>query len=228
MAVSIAVLGDRNLEHLTHREIDATLELLPADVDARWLPSPDAASAAAADGLWVVPGTPYRDDDAVLEAIHRARSAGMPMLGTCGGFQYMLVEFARNVAGLGDAAHAETTPDAPDPVVARLSCSLVGEEREVTAVPGTRVAELCGTEPFTGFHWCNYGLSPAHEAALTAARLAVAARAPDAGVEAVELPGHPFYVATLFQPQVGSSASGRLHPLIDALCSAAAGAQRDR
>ena len=142
MAVSIAVLGDRNLEHLTHREIDATLELLPADVDARWLPSPDAASAAAAEGLWVVPGTPYRDDDAVLEAIHRARAAGMPMLGTCGGFQYMLVEFARNVAGLGDAAHAETAPDAPDPVVARLSCSLVGEERQVSAVPGTRVAEL--------------------------------------------------------------------------------------
>jgi len=89
MAVSIAVLGDRNLEHLTHREIDATLELLPADVDARWLPSPDAASAAAAEGLWVVPGTPYRDDDAVLEAIHRARAAGMPMLGTCGTYKLL-------------------------------------------------------------------------------------------------------------------------------------------
>ena len=48
--------------------------------------------------------------------------------------------------------------------------------------------------------------------------------APDAGVEAVELPGHPFYVATLFQPQVGSAASGRLHPLIGALVSAARGA----
>jgi CTP synthase (UTP-ammonia lyase) len=227
MAVSIAVLGDRNLEYLTHREIDATLELLPADVDARWLPSPDAASAAAADGLWVVPGTPYRDDAAVLAAIRRARTAGMPTLGTCGGFQYMLLEFAQNVAGIGDAAHAETDPDAPDPVVDRLSCSLVGEERRVSAVPGTRVAELCGTEAFTGFHWCNYGLSPAHEAALTAAGLVVAARAPDAGVEAVELPGHPFYVATLFQPQVGSSASGRLHPLIAALCAAADGAQRD-
>ena len=112
--------------------------------------------------------------------------------------------------------------------MARLSCSLVGEEREVTAVAGTRVAELCGTAPFTGFHWCNYGLAPAHEAALAAAGLVVSARAPDAGVEAVELPGHPFYVATLFQPQVGSSESGRLHPLIEALCAAAAGAQRDR
>jgi CTP synthase (UTP-ammonia lyase) len=224
MAVSIAVLGDRNTDHLTHREIDATLELMPADVDARWLPSLEAESAVEADGVWVVPGTPYRDGEAVLAQIRRSRTAGMPILGTCGGFQHMLVEFARNVAGLADAAHAETDPDAADPVVARLSCSLVGEERPVTAVAGTRVAELCGTEPFTGFHWCSYGLVPEREAALVAAGLVVSARAPDAGVEAVELPGHPFYVATLFQPQVGSSASGRLHPLIGALISAARGA----
>ena len=50
-----------------------------------------------------------------------------------------------------------------------------------------------------------------------AAGLVVSATAPDAGVEAVELPGHPYYVATLFQPQVGSSASGVLHPLVAAL-----------
>ena len=224
MAVSIAVLGDRNPEYLTHRELDATLALMPADVDARWLPTPDAAFAADADGLWVVPGTPYQDDDAVLEAIRTARAEGMPILGTCGGFQYMLVEFARNVAGLDDAAHAETDPDAPEPVVARLSCSLVGEERPVTAIAGTRIAALCGPAPFTGFHWCNYGLVPGREAALVEAGLVVAARAPDAGVEAVELPGHPFYLATLFQPQVGSSASGRLHPVIGALVSAARGA----
>ena len=197
---------------------------MPADVDARWLPSSEAESAVEADGLWVVPGTPYHDGEAVLAQIRRSRTGGMPILGTCGGFQHMLVEFARNVAGLADAAHAETDPEAADPVVARLACSLVGEERPVTAVPGTRVAELCGTEPFTGFHWCSYGLVPEREAALVAAGLVVSARAPDAGVEAVELPGHPFYVATLFQPQVGSSASGRLHPLIGALISAARGA----
>ena len=221
MPISIAVLGDRNTEYQTHREIDATLALMPGGVDASWLPSPEADAAVGADGLWVVPGTPYRDDAAVLEAIHRARTSGMPILGTCGGFQYMLVEFARNAAGIGGAAHAETEPDAADPVVAPLSCSLVGEKREVTAIAGTRVAELCGAAPFTGFHWCNYGLAAAHEAALVAAGLVVSARAPDAGVEAVELPGHPFYVATLFQPQVGTSASGRLHPLIGALVSAA-------
>jgi CTP synthase (UTP-ammonia lyase) len=57
---------------------------------------------------------------------------------------------------------------------------------------------------------------------LVAAGLVVSATAPDAGVEAVELPDHPFYVATLFQPQVGSSETGALHPLLAALVEAAA------
>ena len=72
----------------------------------------------------------------------------MPILGTCGGFQYMAVEFARNVAGIAGAGHEEVDPDTEDIVVGRLACSLVGEERVVTALPGTRLAALCGIEPF--------------------------------------------------------------------------------
>ncbi len=223
----IAVLGDRNPAYLTHRELDAALELFGDRADARWLATGDPAVARIADfdAVWVVPGTPYVDGEAALGAIRTARESGIPILGTCGGFQHMLVEFARNVAGIDDAAHEETDEAAADPVVARLSCSLVGERRTVTAVPGTRVAELCGTEPFTGFHWCNYGLSPAWEERLAAAGLVVSAHAEDAGVEAVELPGHPFYVATLFQPQVGSSETGVLHPLLGALADAARAAR---
>jgi CTP synthase (UTP-ammonia lyase) len=223
MPTRIAVVGDRNPSYLTHRELDAALALMPARVDARWVAS-DAADAGVLDGfdaLWIVPGTPYRDDAAVYAAIERARAGGVPILGTCGGFQYMVVEFAANVAGIAGAAHAETDRDAAVHAVTALACSLVGEERTVTTVPGTRVAELCGTAPFVGFHWCNYGLAPGILDRLVAAGLRVAATAPDAGVEAVELPGHPFYVATLFQPQMGSSRRGVLHPLLDALVVAA-------
>jgi CTP synthase (UTP-ammonia lyase) len=133
----------------------------------------------------------------------------------------MLVEFARNVAGMPGAAHAETDPGAELHVVSALACSLVGAERTVTTVPGTLVAELCGTAPFVGFHYCSYGVAPAHLERLVAAGLVVSATAPDAGVEAVELPAHPFYLATLFQPQVGSSATGVLHPVVAALIDAA-------
>jgi CTP synthase (UTP-ammonia lyase) len=218
----IAVLGDRNLEYVTHRELDAALALLPAWADGRWVAtdSPAARSLDGADGVWVVSGGPYRDDAAVYAAIRRARESGLPLLGTCSGFQYAVVEFARDVAGL-DAAHAESEPGAETLVVDRLSCSLVGETREVTCVPGTRLAEICGPEPFTGFHWCSFGLSERYLGDLTAAGLVVSARATDAGVEGVELPEHPFFMATLFQPQVGSSEGRPLHPLIFAFLEAA-------
>ena len=223
MTVRIALVGDHDPAYVTHRELDATLALMPDDVDARWVPTHDATPSALArfDALWIVPGTPYRNDAAVYAAIAAAREGGVPILGTCGGFQYMMVEFARNAAGLPDAAHAETDPDAPLHAVAPLACSLIEQERTVTAVPGTRVAGLCGTAPFAGFHFCSYGLAPGVVERVVAAGLVVSATAPDAGVEAVELPSHPFYVATLFQPQVGSSHTGVLHPLVGALVAAA-------
>jgi CTP synthase (UTP-ammonia lyase) len=223
MPASIAVVGDRDPSYLTHRELDATLALLPPGVSARWVAtdSPDARALDGFDALWIVPGTPYRDEAPVFAAIAHARREGVPILGTCGGFQHMLVEFARNVAGMPGAAHAETDPGAELHVVSALACSLVGAERTVTTVPGTLVAELCGTAPFAGFHYCSYGVAPAHLERLVAAGLVVSATAPDAGVEAVELPAHPFYLATLFQPQVGSSATGVLHPVVAALIDAA-------
>ena len=223
MTVRIALVGDRDPAYLTHRELDAAVALMPDGVDARWVPT-DAAGPDALerfDGLWIVPGTPYRDGAAVHAAITAAREQRVPILGTCGGFQHMMVELARNVAGLADAAHAETDPAAALHVIAPLACSLIGQERTVTPMAGTHVAALCGTAPFTGFHYCSYGLAPQVVDRLVAAGLVVSATAPDAGVEAVELPAHPFYIATLFQPQVGSARTGMLHPLIGALVAAA-------
>ena len=219
---TIYLLGDRDLNAITHRELDAAITLLPAGIRTRWVgtDSPDALRTGNADGLWAVPGTPYRNDPAVYAAITAARTSGQPFLGTCGGFQYAVVEFARNVAGIAGAEHAETAPDADQLVVERLACSLVGKERAVTAVPGTRMHDLYGSAPFVGFHWCNYGVAPAFADRLATHGLRIAARAEDAGIEAVELPNHPFFAATLFQPQVGSIAGQPLAPIIQAFAAA--------
>jgi CTP synthase (UTP-ammonia lyase) len=230
MSTSIAVVGDRDTSLLTHRELDAAIARLPTSVQASWVgtdrlgvhertPSPFMQGV---DGVWLAPGTPYRDDDAVYTLLREVRERGIPFLGTCGGFQYALVEFAHNVAGIADAVHAESDPGARDPVVGLLGCSLVGARRTVTAVPSTRLAAYTGTVPFHAFHWCNYGLQQQWIPQLEDAGLVVSANAEDAGVEAVELPSHPFFVATLFQPQVGAANGSPLHPLIGALCAAAA------
>jgi len=223
VSARIAVLGDRNPEFVTHRELDAALARLPARTRAEWVATDSATARDLGDfdAVWVMSGGPFRDDDAVYAAIRWAREHGRPLLGTCSGFQYVLVEFARSVAGL-DAGHAETDPDGSTLVVQPLACSLVGQERIVTCAPGTRLAAICGVEPFVGFHCCGYGLAPEFVAPLTQAGLVVNAHADDAGVEGVELTQHPFFVATLFQPQVGASTGAPLHPLILAFLDAAA------
>ena len=148
-----------------------------------------------------------------------ARRSGLPLLGTCGGFQYTVLEFAREVAGL-DAAQAELDHDAERPLIEQLACSLVGQERTVTTVPGTRLAAICGEQPFTGLHWCSFGLADAYVERLEAHGLVISAHADDAGVEGIELPSHPFFLATLFQPQIGSLAGKPLHPLLAAFAAA--------
>lgn len=220
----IAAFGDRDPAHLTHREIDATLALLAGEVECGWVAtdSAQAREPGAFDGIWLLPGTPYRDDDAARAAIHHCLDTGTPFLGTCGGFQYACVELARSMAGVSGATSAELDPDGDALVVAPLACALYGERRTVTPVPGTRLAAICGTEPFDGHHQCGYGLADAYEAVLARAGVVISAHAPDAGVEGVELPDHPFFLATAFQPQVGSSQSGAVHPLIAALLVAAA------
>jgi CTP synthase (UTP-ammonia lyase) len=135
----------------------------------------------------------------------------------------VLVEYAGNVAGIEGAAHAEVNPDSETLVVAPLACSLVGETRVVRAVSGTRAAAICGEAPMAGYHFCSYGLAAEWTPALQEAGLVVSGYADDGTAEIVELPDHPFYVATLFQPQVEAEASNDapLHPLLLAFAAAA-------
>src|SRR5438105_6794630 len=218
--VRIRILGDRNPDYPTHRAIDAAIPKLRAE--ARWTGT-DSEGAAAIDGvqgLWVVPGSPYRDDAAVLRALRAAREGKVPLLATCGGFQYALLELARNAAGLSGATHAEVDPGGRELVVAPLSCAIVGRRSPVRVVPGTLLSAIIGTEPFEGYHWCGYGLDPAYLPQLRSAGLVESAHG-DGGLEAFELRDHPFYVATLFQPQMDTGPDGRLHPLLDAFVAAA-------
>jgi CTP synthase (UTP-ammonia lyase) len=226
--MKILALGDRDPAYLTHRELDAAFALMPSDVVCDWTPtdSRDARDLDRADGIWLLSGSPYRDDAAVYAAIDYCVQEGTPFLGTCSGFHYACVALARSRAGIAGAAHAESDPAGETLVVEPLACSLYGERRMVTPVAGTRLAEICGTVPFSGFHWCGYGLAAAAEQPLLDAGVVLSARAEDAGVEAIELPDHPFFVATAFQPQVGASEHQALHPLILALLSAARAAAR--
>jgi CTP synthase (UTP-ammonia lyase) len=213
--VTIALLGDHS-DHPSHRELDALVPRLAEElgVEARWVATDGGEDVTTYDGVWLVPGSPYADDAAVLAALTRVREGGTPFLGTCGGLQYAVLELARTVLGRR-ATHAETDGVEDDNVVAPLACSLQGEQRLVTPVPGTRFAGWVDG-PFVGTHYCSYAPTAAVVRDLEAAGVVVGATAPDAGAEVLEVPDHPFYVASLFQPHVGASRGEPLHPLIRA------------
>ncbi len=224
--ITIGLLGDRNPSFITHQAIDRALDLFNnrgQNVEAAWLGTKHVSlhELIAVEGLWVLPGTPYENEEIVFEALSMRREENRPTLGTCGGFQHMVLEFARNKVGLQSASHEETAGDGGPLVISSLPCSLVGEERLVHCVSGTRMAQICGSEPFVGFHYCNYGVNPDYQAALEKAGLRLSAFAEDAGIEAIELNAHPFYMGTLFQPQMGLLQGFGLHPLIESFLNVA-------
>jgi CTP synthase (UTP-ammonia lyase) len=222
----VALLGDRR-GHRSHRELDALRPMLAEElgVDASWVATDSGADLTSYDGVWLVPGSPYADDAAVLRALTAVREGGVPFLGTCGGMQYAVVEFARSVLGEADASHAESDGEAPGNVVAALACSLDGEERLVTPVPGSRFAEWVH-EPFVGMHFCSYAPTPEVVSRLEGAGVVVGATADDAGAEVLEFPDHTFYVTSMFQPHVGALAGAPIHPLVRAFVASVAARSR--
>jgi CTP synthase (UTP-ammonia lyase) len=216
----IALLGDRT-SHPSHVELDALIPVLAADfaVDAEWVPTNARVAMSGYDGLWLVPGSPYADDRAVYAAIRSAREGEQPFLGTCGGMQYAVIESLRNMVGVG-ASHVESDGIAQDNAVVPLACSLQGEVRLVTPVPGSRFSGWASV-PFPGMHFCSFAPTVAGIRQLEDVGVIVGAIADDAGAEVLEWPSHPFFVTSLFQPHIGTLAGDPVHPLVRAFVSAA-------
>lgn len=219
---SIGLLGD-DRGHRSHRELNALVPRLAAEygVQAVWLPTDSSFDVTSFDGIWLVPGSPYADDDAVIDALHTVRANRIPFLGTCSGMQYAVMEFLRHELGQA-ATHAESDGEGEDNAVVQLACSLYGEGSEVRPVPGSRFAGWV-PEPFVGMHFCNYAPSPASVAALQGAGVVVGATGAEAGAEVLEFPDHPFFVASMFQPHIGALAGQPTHPLVAAFMTAVIG-----
>jgi CTP synthase (UTP-ammonia lyase) len=221
----LALVGDRSRNVRAHQRIPAILSSLSSTADAPldtyWLHSStiDATTDLTGfDGIWVVPGSPYENVDGVIHAIATARTNAIPFLGTCGGFQHMLLELARNVCGL-EAAHAETDPAADQLLLVPMACSLLGEEDDVTIEAHTLAARIMGAGPRTERYFCSFGLNADFLPALESGGLVVGGRDAHGAVRLGEIADHPFYLGTLFQPEL-SSTSTWVHPVLRAFAAA--------
>lgn len=156
----------------------------------------------------------------VLKIIEYARTHKIPTLGTCGGFQHMIIEFARNVLGIQDAEHAETNPYASSLVINPLTCSLKGQSLEIEIIEKeSLVYSIFNTSTITENYYCNFGLNPQFQEQIHKGGFNMVASDVHKEARIMELNDHPFFVATLFVPQVNSSYE-KPHPIIMALLKA--------
>jgi CTP synthase (UTP-ammonia lyase) len=228
--IRIGVVGDYNPANPTHvfttTGVGHAAAAIGVEAEVTWIPteeigsSDDLAALLDFDALFISPGSPYRSLNGAVAAIEHARLRSVPLLGTCGGFQHLVLEYARNVAGFTDASHAEYDPDASSLFITPLSCSLVGQTMTVRLRADTIAAAAYGHPTATERYYCDFGLSPDHVTTLVDAGLTVSGTDTDGEPRILELPTHPFFMGTLFVPQA-SSTPAEPHPLLIAFATAA-------
>jgi CTP synthase (UTP-ammonia lyase) len=226
----VRIVGDYDPANETHMASTAALQHAAVsagrEINVVWVPTTEITSDGAAglqggDAFLIAPGSPYRNMDGALRAVTYARTHDVPLLGTCGGFQHLVVEYARNVLGVRDAEHAESSPDATTQVITPLTCSLFGQAMDVELRPGTIAHAAYGHTRTTERYYCNFGLNHAYVDRLESSGLVVSGVDSAGEVRVLELPALRFFMGTLFVPQTSSTA-GQPHPLVVALVEAAA------
>lgn len=217
--VSVAILGEHNREAETHRATDAALvhSALALDValEPHWISSAevDATILSDIDGILIAPGPPHTSVQRTLEAIRFGREKMVPTLGTCGGFQLIILELARHLLAMPDAAHAEYDPDSPTAVITPSVCSLRGQRLPIRIEPDSLAGTLYGTSSAEEMYYCSYGINPMFVESLQAAPLRISGEDDDGEIRIIELINHPFFLGTLFVPQA-LSLPDQPHPVI--------------
>jgi CTP synthase len=214
-----------------------------ARVEIRWVPSDTCETAAGAeaalagvDGILVPGGFGIRGIEGKIGAIHHARVRGIPALGLCLGLQCMVIETARNLAGLDGAGSTEFDAATAHPVISTMAdqTDVVAGQRDMGGTmrlggypaslePGSVVARAYGATEVRERHRHRYEVNNSYRDKLAAAGLVISGVSPDGHlVEFVELPErtHPFFVGTQAHPELTSRPT-RPHPLFVAFVAAA-------
>ena len=228
---SIALLGEFTPTFKPHIATNAAIEhsrnMLGISVEGVWVSTQDIDPSLFSrfSGIWVAPGSPYKNMDKTLWAIQYARENNIPCFGTCGGFQHIILEYARNVLGFKDAQHAEYDPYSSDLFISALTCSLAGREMNLNFAEGSQVAKIYGENSAIEEYYCNFGVNPEKIELLKSGSLQITGSDVEGEIRVIELPNHPFFLATLFVPQARST-SNRPHPLVSAFLTAVANTNR--
>ncbi|GAA2972924.1 CTP synthase [Actinokineospora diospyrosa] len=214
----------------------AKVEVIWVPSDACETPTGAAAALSGVDGVLIPGGFGVRGIEGKIGAITHARVNRVPVLGLCLGLQCMVIETARNLAGIAGANSAEFADDTTEPVISTMADQqdVVAGERDMggtmrlgsypaTLAAGSVVAGVYGEREVTERHRHRYEVNNAYRDRLTQAGVLFSGTSPDGRlVEFVELPAdaHPFFVGTQAHPELKSRPT-RPHPLFAGFIGAA-------
>ncbi len=191
----------------------------------------DTTVLAGLDGILVPHGFGSRGVEGKIRAVQYARENEVPFLGICLGMQIACIEFGRHVVGLDGANSSEMDENTPHPVI-----DLLPEQKEVEDMggtmrlgaypcvlqPGSKAAEAYGALEISERHRHRYEFNPDYRDRFQAAGMLFSGSSPDGRLaEVIELPSHPFFVASQFHPEFKSKPFDP-HPLFEAFVRAAA------
>lgn len=220
----VALVGDFNPEVIAHQAIPRALEIAASElsvvVEGVWTATESCENdpdkrLSEFDGVWCVPASPYRSMAGALSAIRFARENLVPFLGTCGGYQHALLEYAQNVLGYRQAGHTEVDAEAEMPLIAPLQCALVEKSSSINFLPDSRIAQIYGGTNAAEMYHCSYGLNAKYLPVFAKSDLQITGFDAAGEAKVVELRQHPFFVGTAFQPE-RSALRNECHPLISA------------
>jgi len=225
MTTSIALLGEYTSTFPPHASTNAAIEhtkaVLGFEIGYDWISTADINPSLFERyaGIWIAPGSPYKNRDNTLQTIRHAREHNIPFFGTCGGFQHMILEYARNVLGFKDAQHAEYDPYASHLFISQLPCSLAGREMQLNFKPDSRVANIYGALTATEQYYCNFGINPDTIEILKQGPMLISGADAEGELRVIEWPEHRLFIGTLFVPQARSTPE-QPHSLVAAFLNA--------
>ena len=227
--VNIALIGDYNASVTAHQAIPKALTIAASanqlKLEIEWLDTPNLSDEikeklAEYQGIWCVPASPYENMEGALNAIRYAREGQVPFLGTCGGYQHAILEFARNVLNLDQADNAEVNPDTDFPLINQLVCSLIEQSNKISLLENSMISAIYNQKEINEQYRCSYGFNRNYMNLFDDSKLRITGLDDDGDPRVIELSSHPFFIGTAFQPE-RSALNGINHPLINEFILAA-------
>ncbi len=208
MTIIIGLIGDYSPEVTAHVAIPKALGLaakeIKCGINVIWLGTENIAEnigeLSEFDALWCVPASPYKDMDGAVAAIRYARERRVPYLGTCGGFQHALIEYARNVLNLKEADNIESNPQAEMPIIAPLACSLIEAYGFIELKENSQISRIYRCREIVEQYNCSFGFNSQYVQILEPSEMEITGVDENGDPRVMELKSHPFLSPRSFSP----------------------------